>query len=575
MRVQIPYITQYLNLKYYMADQKNLETIETDKQLLNPEMSSPPGLSLSVSPYTKALISAWQKPAPHVSLSPNKISVSQTVSFLAFLYEKMRNAVEFREEHLIRRAAIERIIKRRMVLNENGREIAEPLIKELLWARYYENNSFAEEIIGQLQTVIDKYFFIRNEIARGRSGKEQDKIASFILEILSCEIEEVLLQDPKREAFTNFVYQLIRPHIAPFADEEMEKDIQVYIAVEKTFAHSDLPLIRYHLCKIMLPEITTVTWKTSDTILDKLYDVYKIIETNIQHPLADKTRNIVKKQIPPYLILKDVFLQNPNNITEILSDEKQLQHKVDQACRKRYDETKDRLRRMGIRSFIYIVLTKVIFAFLLEIPYDVYILKSISYMPIIINVIFPPALMSIILLSVTVPGDDNTRKISNLIKGIIAENPQDHSLIKNALVVGKKEKRRSIFFSTLFSGIYLLTYLITFGAIIYGLSKLNFNPVSQAIFIFFVTLVTFFAFRVIGITQEYLVIDRDGPLTPIFDFFFLPILRVGRFLQQDILTRFNVLIFFFDFIVEMPLKAIVEVIDEWVRFVRLKKEEMM
>jgi hypothetical protein len=183
--------------------------------------------------------------------------------------------------------------------------------------------------------------------------------------------------------------------------------------------------------------------------------------------------------------------------------------------------------------------------------------------------------MSLILLSVTVPGDDNTKKIFNLIKEIIMETPDEHKIAANALIVGKKQRRRGIVFSSIFSSIYLLTYLVTFGAIIYGLSRLNFNPISQGIFIFFVTLVTFFAFRVIGITQEYLVVDREGPLTPIFDFFFLPILRVGRFLQTDVLTRFNILIFFFDFIIEMPLKAIVEVIDEWVHFVRLKKEEMM
>src|SRR3989338_3749235 len=112
------------------------------------------GITLPISKYTEALIKAWTKSAAKPSLSPDKISVSQTVSFLAFFYEKMRNAVEFREEHLIRRAAIERIIKRRLILNENGRDIAEPLIKELLWARYYENNTLGEEKISQVQTII-------------------------------------------------------------------------------------------------------------------------------------------------------------------------------------------------------------------------------------------------------------------------------------------------------------------------------------------------------------------------------------------------------------------------------------
>ncbi len=533
------------------------------------------GASIKTSEYAKALLKSWELGIVKSSVSANRISVSQTVSFLAFIYEKMRNAVEFREEHLIRRASIERIIKRRMLLNENGRNISELLIKELLWARYYENNTLGEEKIAEVQVIIDKYFFLRNEISSGRSGKEQEKIASFMLEVLSCEVEECLSPNPRREAFTNFVYQMIRPHVAPFDDDFLTRDILVYIAVERTFAHSDDPLIRYNLLKLMLPEITEITWKTADKILPKLLEVYQDIERNLYHPMSEKMRNWVKKQIPPFMILMDLFTQNTNNIESIIIDEDKLKQKVDQSCRKRYEETKDRLRRTGIRSFIYILLTKVIFALILEIPYDLYIMKGLSYIPIAINVIFPPALMTVIILSVTIPGDENTRKIFNLILSIISENPQDPKYAQSAIKLDTKIKVKSPFFTAAFSLLYLSTYLLSFGSIIYVLTRLKFNPVSQGIFIFFVTLVTFFAFKVISITQEYLVTDHESPLTPLVDLFFLPVMRVGQWLSGEVLTKLNILIFFFDFIIEMPLKAIVEVIDEWAKFVKLKKEEIV
>ncbi len=533
------------------------------------------GEVIELSKYSKALLKSWEEGHTKPSLSSTKISVSQTVSFLAFLYEKMRNAIEFQEDNLIRKAAIERIIKRRMLLNENGRNIAELLIKELLWARYYENNTLGEEKIPEIQAIIDKYFFLRNEIASGRSGKEQEKIGQFMIEVLSCEIEENLSPNPRLEALTDYTYQILRPSVAPFDDDSLTRDIQVYIAVERTFAHSDDSLIRYHLLKLMLPEITQISWKEGEKILPRLFDVYEDIEKNLRFPFADKIRNFIRKQIPPFMILQDLFNQNPRSISKILSDETKLKSKVDEACRKRYEETKDRLRRTGIRSFIYIILTKVVFAFILEIPYDLYIEKSISYIPIIINVIFPPALMAVIILSVTVPGDENTRKIFNLLKGIITVDPEDPDMIKKGIVLGKKLKPRSFAFTAMFSLIYLLTYLLSFGTIIYILTKLHFNPVSQTIFIFFVTLVTFFAFKVTSITGEYLVVDKDGPMAPIVDIFFLPVMRVGQWLSGEVLTKFNVFKFFFDFIIEMPLKAIVEVIDEWAHFVKLKKEEIV
>lgn len=542
----------------------------------SPEQIESVGIKIDISKYTEALIKSWKFPPKDLIPSPTKISVSQTVSFAAFLYEKMRNAVEFREEQLIRRAAIERIIKRRLILNDNGRDIAEPLIKELLWARYYENNTIGEEKIGEIQTIIDKYFFIRNELCAGRGMKEQDKIASFMLEVLSCEIQELLSPSFKRQAITNYVYQLLRYHIAPFGlEDELEKDIQVYIAVEKTFAHSDLPLIRYNLLKIMLPQVTQISWKSADKVLPEMYDAVNNINNSLNHPFSEKVRNIIKRHMPAYLILRDVFEQNLAHIDTILTDEAKLKFKVDEACRRRYDESKIRLRNTGIRSFIYILLTKVIFALLIEIPYDLYVLKALSYMPIIINVIFPPALMALIILSVTVPGDDNTRRIYQLIKESIVDDPDTHHKTRPLIVVGRKPKSKSLIFSFLFSSLYLFTYLISFGSIIYLLSYLHFSPVSQGIFIFFVTLVTFFAFKVIQITQEYQVVNRDNAFTPLFDFFFLPIIRVGQWLSGEVLAKFNFFIFIFDFIIEMPFKAIVEVFDEWVHFVRLKKEEIV
>lgn len=529
---------------------------------------------IEISKYTQALIKIWQTSERKAGGSVSKISVSQTVSFMAFLYEKLRNAVEFKEDHLIRRASIERILKRRMILNENGRYVAEPLIKELLWARYYENNTISEDKIGQIQSIIDKYFYLRNELSRGRSSKVQEELGKFMLEVLSCEIEEKLSPNPKREAFTNFVYQIMRPQIATFENsDESERDVQVYIAVEKAFGHSDLPLIKYHLLKLMIPDITEMSWKSSGNILPTVLEVYQRISESIKHPLADKIRNMVRKQMPPFLILRDIFLENSKTISGILSNSKKLKYKVDELCRRRYDESRSKLRRTAVRSFIYILLTKVVFALLIEIPYDLYIVKAISYIPITINVLFPPLFMTLIILTVTIPGDDNTKKIYQMIEGIITTDPIEDTT--KATIVTKKAKSRGFIFSTLFTTLYLTTYFISFGTIIYLLSYMKFSPVSQGIFIFFLTLVTFFAFRVIQITQEYQVVEKESMITPIFDFFFLPVIRVGQWLSGEVLTKFNVLIIIFDFIIEMPFKAIVEVFDEWIRFMKLKKEEII
>src|SRR5215207_6144137 len=60
-----------------------------------------------------------------------KISVNPIVSKFASWYERLRNAMEFREDEVILRATIERILKRRLLLGGNAKTAAEPLVREL------------------------------------------------------------------------------------------------------------------------------------------------------------------------------------------------------------------------------------------------------------------------------------------------------------------------------------------------------------------------------------------------------------------------------------------------------------
>jgi hypothetical protein len=70
------------------------------------------------------------------------------------------------------------------------------------------------------------------------------------------------------------------------------------------------------------------------------------------------------------------------------------------------------------------------------------------------------------------------------------------------------------------------------------------------------------------------MIERQGLLEPLMDFFLLPVLQAGQFLSGEI-AKINIFIFIFDFVLEAPLKVIFEVAEEWIRFVRAKKDEIV
>ena len=76
-----------------------------------------------------------------------KIVVNPLVSKFASWYEKLRNAMDYREGEVIMRAAIERILKRRIMLGGDGKKVAEPLVRELVWLGTFRTIAYLKPLL--------------------------------------------------------------------------------------------------------------------------------------------------------------------------------------------------------------------------------------------------------------------------------------------------------------------------------------------------------------------------------------------------------------------------------------------
>jgi hypothetical protein len=530
--------------------------------------------TIVLSQYTQALLDTLKSIKPKIKPDDlSALSVSQTVSFFALVYERMRNAVEFREDHLILRAAIERILKRRFSLNPDGKGEAENLLRELLWARYFDNGILGSEDTVVIQGLINKFVLLRRQLVIGREGELKGYIDQFLVDLFTCEIEETL--NPQSAQFqtnlTFFIYQVLKNKIKIEGLKEDQKDAYFLVAIEKVFGKNDRAYLRYHLFITFYKALINYSEKDLQNIATKLPSIFKKIDDMTTSPYVDSLAKFTRKQLPPFLILFSLIKEKPNELITILTNKEKLWSEVDQTCREKYQQLGTRVRNLGIRSFIYILLTKMVFAIILEIPISNYFYGEVNRNAIIINSIFPPILMVMILGFFKVPGEENTKKIYQRILDII---DADKSFETKVAFVPKKSsvKRPILIFG--FTIFYSLTFLVTLTAIYEFLNNIGFNLVSQAIFLFFVSVVTFFSHRISQVTKELRLEEKESIFTPIFDFFFMPILSLGKFFSSGI-AKLNFFIFIFDFIIEAPFKLIFEVIEEWISFVRKRKEEII
>jgi hypothetical protein len=179
--------------------------------------------------------------------------------------------------------------------------------------------------------------------------------------------------------------------------------------------------------------------------------------------------------------------------------------------------------------------------------------------------------MALIVLSFQMPDEENTKRIFQRLIEIIN---RDQTFEKTVSLFTKKRKVKKPILIFGFTVFYSLTFLITFSLIHEVLTQLNFNLISEAIFIFFVSVVTFFSYRIKQSVNELKLSEKESVFTPLVDFFFMPILSLGKFFSQEI-AKLNFFIFVFDFIIEAPFKLLFEIIEEWIAFVRKRKEEII
>src|SRR3990167_6222460 len=125
------------------------------------------------------------------------IHVDEVASRVAAFYEHIRTIVDWKEEHLMRRSAIIRKLKRRFLnleLNNfsEKEEIAESLILELIRGGHFPNDNIEESKITNVKNVIDKYIFVLKNSLENKKGKAGLQFYNWLLEIAACEIEETL-----------------------------------------------------------------------------------------------------------------------------------------------------------------------------------------------------------------------------------------------------------------------------------------------------------------------------------------------------------------------------------------------
>lgn len=544
-------------------DQQDSQQPQQSLDATQGKPESAPATPLPLSHLANAVVSIFER--KEVVNHEPKITVNRFLSEIASWYEKLRNAMDIRDDEVVLKSAIERILKRRLLLGGNGNRVAEPLIRELIWAHYFPNSTIPESMVARVATVVDMYLTLRHHALD--EGLSEKALNMWTFQVLSCHLARLLSPNVEKNTMSNFMYHIMKDSILIQDDSEDTKNVQVYLAVRRAFAKDDIAFLRFYLFQQIFGELTP---ENLEHVKRAFIKGYEEIEKQLKYPLKEKIYLFVKRLTPVFFILEDVLRKEKEHSRAVIHNPESFKEKVFEACKARYKGIRSKVTRAIVRSVIFLIITKAVIALGVEGTYERWRYGHIMYTTIALNTGIPPLLMIIVSLFIKTPGDDNSERILDKINQVLYENnPQ---ITQTKILMLNPPKTRSTL-SVVFSVLGLVTFVVSFGLMIYALNALHFNIVSQAIFIFFITIVSFLAYRINLTAHEYTVEAKQGLLTPFIDFLIIPIVRVGMRLTEGI-SQINIIIFLFDFLIEAPFKAIFGFFEQFFTYLHSSREEL-
>lgn len=524
-----------------------------------------------------------------------KIIVSDLISKMAFYYEKIRNYVDYNEEHLHRKNAVTRILKRLIVIEgavkiSKSEEISRQLLFELIRAGYLPNNKVPEGKIDEVNEILKKHIKLRNEVFPRFSiesevekiiKKEKRQMGDWLIKIMASEIEGILERDKVEEMVVSNMYENLANSIKlPTNFTKFEKDlsIQVYLGVHRSFLRFDSDMLSFILFKYF----NSSWWHPKDEdiarIARNIDSLKSAINKQLDHPLTKQLDRIINRYAVYYMVLTDMITEDPAGVYQAIKEKAEVfSGLVKNTFAKRFEKAKTKLWRAGINSIIYIFLAKIIiflvktaFIAILKAPAVGYLGEDIDPVSLIINICFPAFLLFLIIALTRISSESNAKKVVEGVEEITFEEKK-----RTNKIILRKPIKRGVIINTVFGFIYFCTYFVSFGIIIWILNKINFNWVSILIFLFFLAFVSFLSIRIRRSVRQLVVVEeREDLFTFLADFFFIPIVGVGKWLSQKF-SKLNVFIFILDFIIEAPFKVFVEIAEQWTRYVKERRDDIV
>ncbi len=468
-------------------------------------------------------------------------------------YEQLRNAAEHAEENVLLQRAIRRFYRRLFLLRD--RKLAagsgDELITELTLAGYLANDTVPRSYIDRIGESAAAYFDVYMSLDWRHKRRD-----AWTLDVLSVEVESMLNSYAKQSAFVEFSYSYFLDYFKQTDTKNIENhDVSVFIATHRALLKTDPARIRWILLQrySQSPKDFGSFTKTNE-LIDSLMDADE----------TDRLFRIINRQGATFRILWQM-IESEEDLETMLASQDRFLSAYEAQIETTYTAVSKKIKKGIIKSVIFLFITKTLIGILIEIPYDMLVHNEIIWLPLIINLLFPPLYMILLSNTLLLPGRANTEALVDKVEALLY-GTSDKAVIST--------RRRTGTYGWPYRIAYALFILLVVGSAIFGLYSLGFSALHLAIFLMFLSTASFLGFSLSRLVREVEAIDGyQGGVTLIRDFLYMPFVVIGRWISEKY-AKINLVAQILDMVIELPLKTILRLVRQWGAFMSDQKDRL-
>lgn len=484
-----------------------------------------------------------------------KVNVVGAGAVITAAFEQLRNAAENTEEHLLLQGAIRRFFKRVFITRDSdlATKGGEELAVELTLAGYIPNDELTKAQLQQITQLTVEYYNTYELLLQAREATA-DKALVWTLDVLSSRVEAVLNDHSVDNAFVDAASEYLTSLVSERDKSAQDFGARLLVAIYRALLKSNEAITRSVLLE---------RYGVAPTDHAQYVGFNKLIDNLFVAKPVDRLTRLVDRQGAPLRILRRM-MHDRQDVAQLLQSREKFLEAYEQQVNAEYERTGNKLNRAIVRSVVFLIITKFLIGIAMEVPYDLWIYKEIHWVPLLINLFFPPVYMVLLRATLSLPSFANTTALVDRADAMIYG---DSEQIASARV---REKR----YSSTFNAIYALSALAVFAGATWILAQLGFSWVHIIVFFLFFCAASFLGFRLSRLVRELEVIkEKQNGFTFVRDLIYLPFVIVGQWMSEKY-SKVNVVAILLDMLIELPLKTVLRLVRQWNAFIDDRKDNI-